>query len=157
MIAPLIIYGESFLPPKVCEIEKVEVKQKVETKVNLTINKESSEVLQGEVPEFTKVVPVNDNKLETNQLTSVNLVSLIQSYDWDSNTALRIAQCESGIRADAIGDTGIYPHSYGVFQIRALEGRPSPEQLLNPIVNVDYAYNLWKSQGWIPWTCAKII
>lgn len=90
-----------------------------------------------------------------------NAYALIQKYFPQSEwaRAYNVMMGESGGRSGAIGDqrtiNGVYAPSYGYFQIRALPGRPAPEQLLNPEFNVQYAANLWKSQGWRPWTVAR--
>ena len=120
-----------------------------------------------EMPDSTpqpQVAPGQQVASYTNQKTGPDTniaTSLIQKYfpkdQWDN--AMKVMQGESGGRPDAIGDN--YPirgetiPSYGLFQIRALKGRPSPEVLLNPEENVKYAANLYKSQGWRPWTAAR--
>jgi len=88
-------------------------------------------------------------------------ISLIQKYfpqhEWEN--AIKVMQGESGGNSDAVGDN--YPirgrtiPSYGLFQIRALEGRPAPEQLLDPEANVKYAAEMQAAQGWQPWTVAR--
>ena len=83
----------------------------------------------------------------------------ICSKSWDCNTALAIARCESGLRIDAIGDdypiNGLHLQSLGIFQIRAFANRGTREQLLTGTYNIDYAYKMWKEQGWQPaWSCA---
>lgn len=83
-----------------------------------------------------------------------------QVFGADAELAIAIARCESGLRPGAIGDGHIsywvngveYGKSYGVFQIRHLEGRPSPEQLLDADFNIQYAYNLFKRSSWYPWS-----
>jgi hypothetical protein len=88
---------------------------------------------------------------------------LICAKDWDCKTALAIAKAESGLRCEAVGDGHIafmkngteYGKSYGVFQIRHLEGRPNPEELLSCEFNINYAYNLYKAQGFKPWSAYK--
>lgn len=75
--------------------------------------------------------------------------------------ALEIATCESVHFTDFIGDEGLvyvengieYGRSYGPFQIRYLRGRPEPEQLLDPMFNVQFAKQMFDTQGWGPWTC----
>lgn len=71
-------------------------------------------------------------------------------------TARAVMLAESGGRQDAVGDeyeiNGLYAPSYGLFQIRALEGRPNPEVLLDPEENVKFAAQLYKQQGWQPWS-----
>jgi hypothetical protein len=72
--------------------------------------------------------------------------------------ALKIAQCESGVRDNAIGDKNLNPSSYGIFQIRAFSNRGTPEQLLDPEYNIQFAYRM--SGGginWGAWTCKKVL
>ena len=86
---------------------------------------------------------------------------LIKKYfpqeQWANAQAVMMG--ESGGRADAVGDNytinGVYAPSYGKFQIRALPGRPSPQQLKDPDFNVRYAAQMWRQQGWGPWTVAR--
>lgn len=59
---------------------------------------------------------------------------------------------ESGGNPLAYGDGGTAYPSIGLMQIRTLPGRPSQEQLENPEFNMSYAYNMWKSQGFNPWS-----
>jgi len=94
-------------------------------------------------------------------VTNTDAYALIQKYfpkeEW--NNAYRVMMGESGGRPGAIGDN--YPirgkliPSYGLFQIRGFPDRGTPEQLLDPDYNVRYAAQLWKSQGWNPWTVAR--
>ena len=80
-----------------------------------------------------------------------------------TDEALKIIQCESQGRPDAVGDTHLvykkngieYGASYGLFQIRYLPKRDKPSQLLNPEHNIQTAYAIYKDQGWNPWTCKK--
>ena len=97
--------------------------------------------------------------------TSTDTMTLILKYfpqeQWQN--AYNVMMGESGGRADAIGDnfpidTGRGPEiipSYGLFQIRGLPGRPASDQLINPEFNVKYAADLWRQEGWRPWTAAK--
>jgi len=80
----------------------------------------------------------------------------------NSDLALAVADCESHLRANAVGDghltfnaNGVeYGKSYGVFQIRHLQGRPNPDYLLNAKNNIDYAYEMYERQGGFQaWTC----
>lgn len=80
----------------------------------------------------------------------------------EEDTAVAIAQCESGLDPTRIGDRhlaieGTKGMSFGIFQIRHLDGRPDPEWLLNEDNNIQYARELWEKSGWTPWTCAKKI
>ena len=75
------------------------------------------------------------------------------------NNAYRVMMGESGGRANAVGDNfpirGETIPSYGLFQIRALPGRPDPSLLSDPEFNVRYAAQMQKTQGWRPWTAAR--
>lgn len=83
-------------------------------------------------------------------------------FGQNAEAALKIARCESGIRADAIGDLhldgGTNP-SLGVFQVRYFGGaRGTKEQLLDYRYNVDKAYQM--SGGginWSAWSCKKVL
>lgn len=78
----------------------------------------------------------------------------------DCAVAVAVARAESGLRPDAVGDGAMayvrdgveYGKSYGVFQIRHLEGRPEPVKLLDPKFNIEYAYNLYQRSGFYPWS-----
>ena len=87
----------------------------------------------------------------------------IAKYDWPQSIATNVARAESGLRPDARGDAHLtyyqngtrYGDSWGCFQIRYLPGRPSPNQLVNAEFNVQYAYNMYKSQSWSPWSVCR--
>jgi len=82
-----------------------------------------------------------------------NLEALICSYSWSCDTALRIAGCESGLRAEAISWTG---ESFGLFQIwqgHAWRWLDYWEAWSDPVRNTQWAYELWSEQGWTPWDC----
>lgn len=65
---------------------------------------------------------------------------------------MQVCQAESHGNPAAIGDGHTAHVSVGLFQIRTLPGRPSIEKLKDPQFNVGYAYDLWKSEGWNPWS-----
>lgn len=52
-------------------------------------------------------------------------------------------------------------NSIGLFQINLwgelAKERPSVEWLKNPVNNISYSYELWKKEGWNPWSCGKLI
>lgn len=73
-------------------------------------------------------------------------------YDWDKAIAYGVCMAESGGNPKAFGDGNTAYPSIGLMQIRTLPGRPSKEQLEDPEFNVQYAYNMWKGQGWRPWS-----
>lgn len=63
---------------------------------------------------------------------------------------------ESGCNPNAVGDNypiaGIHAPSCGLLQIRTLQGRPDCESLKNPETNIEWAYKIWRSQGYRAWT-----
>lgn len=73
---------------------------------------------------------------------------------------LAIMKAESGCRHDAIGDTHITFQgngrtegmSCGLLQIRVLQGRPNCDALIDPATNIDWGYQIYKSQGYRAWS-----
>ena len=76
----------------------------------------------------------------------------MNNYDWGKKTAYAVCMAESGGNHLAYGDGGTAYPSIGLMQIRTLPGRPSKEQLEDPQFNMQYAYNMWQSQGFQPWS-----
>ena len=72
-------------------------------------------------------------------------------------TAIRIAECESGMNPRAVSPTD----DHGLFQINivhrssfeAVTGAPW-SSVYDPELNTIYARHLYAQQGWGPWTCA---
>lgn len=86
----------------------------------------------------------------------------IRSKDWKGETekAVAIARCESGLNSKALNNnprTGDF--SVGVYQVNLhgnlAKNRPSKEWLMNPKNNVDYANEMFKREGFRPWTCSR--
>jgi hypothetical protein len=71
------------------------------------------------------------------------------------NQAMNIMAVESKGNAQAVGDNypikGEVRPSYGLYQVRTFPDRPTPEKLVDPEVNIQFAGDLYKSQGWDPW------
>ena len=90
-------------------------------------------------------------------LTREQVRELVAQYpDWDVETMVKIAQCESSFRKDVINDnprTG--DHSVGIFQINTLgslaKDRPSVEDLKDPAKNIKFANELYKNGGVNHW------
>ncbi len=88
------------------------------------------------------------------------VMNLIQKYfpqsEW--GRAYQVMMAESKGNPQAVGDNypinGEVRPSFGLFQIRTFPNRPPPQALVDPETNVRYAAELWKSQGWKPWTTA---
>jgi len=115
------------------------------------------------------VAPITQKPAQVEQVVTSLLVStqvdkpivandcdLTSNYDWPKQTAYGICMAESKGNTNAIGDNypinGLHAVSCGLMQIRSLQGRPTCLQLQNPQVNMDYAYNMWKGQGFKPWS-----
>lgn len=124
-----------------------------------------------EIEDFLKDIKSKSDKIyspipldNSQNSSSPNLdlaMNLIKEYfpEEEVKNAYQVMLGESGGNPQAVGDQypigGVYAPSYGLFQIRGLPGRPSSKELLNPEFNVQYAANMFKNQGWRPWTVAQ--
>jgi hypothetical protein len=71
----------------------------------------------------------------------------------DAKVAIAVAKAESGLRADALGDTNTKYPSAGIFQIRLLPERQiTKEQMFSAEHNIEYAKMLFDKSGWKPWS-----
>lgn len=74
----------------------------------------------------------------------------------DGEDAIKIARCESGIKANAVNyeDSKLNGHvSRGLFQLSEINGKL--ENWQDPETNANAALQLYKSRGWKPWkNCA---
>jgi hypothetical protein len=74
--------------------------------------------------------------------------------------ATKIAQCESGLRPNAVSPT----NDHGLFQINIVHkadftrvtGQPW-SAVYNQLYNTRYAKALYDRQGWAPWTCKRVL
>jgi hypothetical protein len=66
--------------------------------------------------------------------------------------ATQVAECESGLNPDAVSPGG----HLGLFQIsmRWHSHRPGMDNPLDALSNSLAAEDIWKEQGWAPWSCA---
>ena len=142
---PNLIYpGEELELPEQSQPQQEQISQ---------LNQEMTPIIQQRVQ--TPVTPPSSSSDPTDTMT------LIQKYfpqeQWQN--AYNVMMGESGGNFQAIGDNfpirGQVIPSYGLFQIRALPGRPSPDQLTDADFNVKYAADLWRKEGWRPWTAAR--
>ena len=75
----------------------------------------------------------------------------VYEYAWPVDQACSVSWCESRWLPDAIGGS-----NYGLFQVNAVHrGRVGGDvlRLLEPATNVRIAYDLWRAEGWGPWSC----
>ena len=70
--------------------------------------------------------------------------------------ALEVSRCESGLNTGAWAYVG--EDSRGLWQLNV---RAHPQlaawNLFDPQINAYFAYHLWATQGWQPWTCAHTL
>jgi hypothetical protein len=100
--------------------------------------------------------------------TKTQVTALIHKYwpakQWDN--ALRVASCESGLEAGAVGTNTDGTQDIGIFQLNTggtlqelltRDGFASSDlnQALDADWNVKMAAVLWSERGWEPWSCAK--
>jgi len=95
---------------------------------------------------------------DTGPSTSEVRAYIEEVFGKDAPRAIRIASCESSLQWWRINDTpSTGDYSIGIFQINLYgslaKNRPSKEWLLNYKNNIDYAYKMYKAQGWTPWSC----
>lgn len=90
---------------------------------------------------------------------------IVSKYNWDYQTAYAVCMAESGGNTNAVGDdfviAGLHAPSCGLMQIRTLAGRPSCEELKDPITNMDWAYRVSNSgtnfKPWSAYTSGKYL
>ena len=90
--------------------------------------------------------------------TDQTIADYISSKDWDYSIAIRLAKSENfwnfnkhfDCRRTNVNKDGSIDR--GIFQINSIHTDISPEDAFNCFKNIDYAYKLYKRQGWIPWS-----
>ena len=91
-----------------------------------------------------------------NPASVTSVETLIRSYDWDDETALRIFTCESGLRAEAVSWDGT---SFGIAQLYApIWAGVFPdfwERWMDAAWNIARAWEIYVRAGysWSPWAC----
>ena len=110
---------------------------------------EQPAVIAAQVTPPVAVVRQSDGK------DCVEFTSIIEKYDWPTETAMQVCKEESQGNPSNIGDKDTDYVSCGLMQIRALPGRLSCEELKDPEVNIAFAYQLWQEQGWAPWSVCQ--
>lgn len=72
------------------------------------------------------------------------------------DNVLAVMQCESG--GNPWAHNTVNEDSRGLLQINVGPGAHTQwasYDLFDPATNLQLAYQLWQSQGWAPWTCAR--
>jgi hypothetical protein len=94
--------------------------------------------------------------LLTEGYLSSKIIDEIKKYDWNDNTAIAIAICESRLNPYAYNpetlakQRGITIYgSYGIFQLN----RAFSTGLYDYKYNISEAYQLYLRRGFQPWTC----
>jgi len=86
------------------------------------------------------------------QLSKAEIQTLVCTYPWPCEQALKVMWCESGGKPWAIGRGA----NYGLYQINHVHARRIPDfwtAWMNPAKNIEWGYALWARQGWKPWAC----
>lgn len=99
-------------------------------------------VVEPATPEPTRDAPVYGAGVE----------DIIRAYDWQDDYAIAVAWCESKFDPSAYNRSS---GASGIFQIlpywHASRLRPG-ESWFDAETNVRIAYELWREQGWTPWS-----
>lgn len=109
------------------------------------------------------VVPQGKVVIENPTSEQEQIIAFIkQVFGKDSYQALRVAKCESGIRARAVNDNtkwGGVSQDLGVFQInKHYQGVTNPNFLLDYKINVLMAHKIFTERGnWSAWTCSRTL
>lgn len=93
---------------------------------------------------------VQDSVLNEEQQKIITYIREV--FGKDAEDAIKVARCESGLRADAQGTNSNSSTDTGVFQINSVHGI-NPAYLKDYRINIDVAYKMFKEQGWNPWVC----
>lgn len=70
----------------------------------------------------------------------------------DSETGVKIATCESGMRTEATYDNTNGTQDQGIFQVNTVHNM---SDMFNATANISYAYTLFLKQGVAPWTSSQ--
>lgn len=80
-----------------------------------------------------------------------SIEQIVCSYDWPCAQALAVMKCESSGNPMATNGGNL-----GLFQISAIHGwrvGGNLDALLDAETNVQVAHQIWREQGWGPWSC----
>ena len=98
----------------------------------------------------------------TSVLSRSEVRELVSKYDWDVEVMVDIIFCESSFRPGVINDNPTTrDFSVGLAQINLYgvnaKHRPPVEDLIDPVKNIAFAYDLYSSGGFKHWSCYKKI
>ncbi len=86
------------------------------------------------------------------------LEGIICSKPWPCDEAIAVASCESGTdrngRLD--GNWATNGNNFGLFQINGIHADRWPDfytSWMDPVKNIEWAYEIWSVSGWRPWSC----
>jgi hypothetical protein len=108
-------------------------------------------------PKIIKIIPTipiilkEEPKIVEKTVEELIEELIIEKFGKDSKTALRIAKCESGLNPNAYNKSG----ASGIFQIipKWHKDKIKGRNIFDKEVNIEVAYEIFKSSGWNPWTC----
>jgi len=87
-------------------------------------------------------------------LAKADIVTAINQYDWNINTAYNVMICESGGNPTKINWNDHHREcdgSFGLMQIGCVNYKGNPQDLLDAELNLKIAYSVFKKQGWNAW------
>lgn len=108
--------------------------------------------LLGFQPTVAEASVISQTTVEYSSTTApLVLNAFAYRYGIDAEEFIKVAECESSLRANAVGDHGT---SYGVFQIH-LPAHPSvtKEQALDPWFNIEWSAQQFAAGKQKMWTC----
>jgi hypothetical protein len=89
-----------------------------------------------------------------------DIIAYIHTKDWNGDYAVKLFNCESGLNSKALNNNPLTKDfSVGIAQINLYgnlaKDRPSKEKLYQAKFNIDYAYSMYKKEGFKPWSCVR--
>jgi len=90
-------------------------------------------------------------KIEPKELSTEDKIKEV--FGQDAKMALAIAQCESQMDSQRIGDTNMAKFSYGLFQINQTWHDYPAKTLLDADENIRIAHEIFLKDGWQRWSC----
>lgn len=77
---------------------------------------------------------------------------IYEVFGEDYDDAMKVLECENrGLNPNAINHNRNGSIDEGIFQINSIHKQPNMQDYK---ANIDYAYKIFKRQGWSPWSCS---